>query len=73
MKFVLLISLKLLTTANSFLLSIAEHGNFSVKKYENVSYFLLAEKNSCSAELSVKKKFITSWPDIHDVSEIQKW
>ena len=37
MKFVLLINLKLLTSANSFLLGIpvAEHGNFSANKYEN--------------------------------------
>ena len=32
MKFVLLINLKLLTTANSFLLNIAEHENFSANK-----------------------------------------
>ena len=53
MKFVLLINLKLLTIANSFLLNIAEHENFSVDKYETV--FSLAEKISCSAELSMKK------------------
>ena len=42
MKFVLLINLKLLTTANSVLLIIAEHENFSANKYENatVSYLL---------------------------------
>ena len=38
MKFVLLISLKL-TIANSFLLNIAEHENFTANKYENVNYF----------------------------------
>ena len=32
------INLKLLTVANSFLLNIAEHGNFSANKYENASY-----------------------------------
>ena len=32
MKFVLLINLKLLTTANSFLLNIAEHENSSANK-----------------------------------------
>ena len=37
MKFVLLINLKLLTNANSFLLNIAEHENFSANKYENFS------------------------------------
>ena len=55
MKFVLLINLKLLIIANSFLLNIAEHENFSVNKYENASYcYLLAEKISCSAELSIE-------------------
>ena len=39
MKFVLLISLKLLTIANSFLLNIAEHENYSATKYENANYF----------------------------------
>ena len=38
MKFVLLINLKLLTTANSFLLNIAEHETFSANKYENANY-----------------------------------
>ena len=33
MKFVLLINLKLLTIANSFLLNIAEHEKFSANKY----------------------------------------
>ena len=35
MKFVLLINLNLLTTANSFLLNRAEHENFSANKYKN--------------------------------------
>ena len=59
MKFVLQINLKLLTIANSFLLNIAEHENFSANKYENANIlafsYLLAEKMSCSAELSMKK------------------
>ena len=38
MKFVLLINLKLLTIANSFLLNIAEHENFSANKYENANH-----------------------------------
>ena len=38
MKFVLLINLKLLTIANSFLLNIAEDENFSADKYENANY-----------------------------------
>ena len=37
MKFVLLINLKLLTIAYSFLLNIAEHEIFSVNKYENAN------------------------------------
>ena len=39
MKFVLLIHLKLLTIADSFLLYIAEHENFSANKYENANFF----------------------------------
>ena len=38
MKFFMLIVLKLLTTANSFLLNIAEHENFLANKYENANY-----------------------------------
>ena len=37
-KFVLLINLKLLTIANSFLLNIAEDENFSADKKENTNY-----------------------------------
>ena len=37
MKFVLLIILKLLIFANSSLLNIAEHENFSANKYENAT------------------------------------
>ena len=37
-KFILLINLKFLTIANSFLLNIAEHENFSANKYENANY-----------------------------------
>ena len=57
MKFVLLINPELLTNANSFLLTIAEHEIFSENKYENANYisYLLAEIISCSAELSMKK------------------
>ena len=52
----LIINLKLLTIANSFLLNIAGHDFFfSVNKYENDNY-----KISCSAELSLKKSIITS-------------
>ena len=35
---IMLINLKLLKIANSFLLNIAEHVNFSANKYENANY-----------------------------------
>ena len=38
MKVVLLMNLKLLTIANSFLLNITEHEIFSANKYENANY-----------------------------------
>ena len=52
MKFVLLIVLRLLTIANSFLLNIGEHINFST----NTNTFISGEI-SCLDELSTKKKF----------------
>ena len=60
MKFFLLINLRLQTIiANSFLLNIAEHENFSANKYENANLlaflYLLAGKISSSAEVSMKK------------------
>ena len=57
MKFFLLINLKLLTVLNSFLLNIDKHENFSANKYVLLLAFsyLLAEKISYSAELSMKK------------------
>ena len=39
MKFFMLIILKLLTMANSFLLNIAEHENFPAIKYENANLY----------------------------------
>ena len=49
-------NINLLTIAKSFLLNIAGHEIFSANKYENANYsYLLAEKISCSAELSMKK------------------
>ena len=51
-----------ITIANSFLLNITEYENFSANKYENANCwhwvafsYLLAEKISCSAELSMKE------------------
>ena len=72
MKFFMLINLKLLTIAISYLLNLAEQENFSANKYENANYFqlllafsyLLAEKISCSAEWSMKKKFYNLGPDL---------
>ena len=37
MKYAMLINIKLLTIANSFLLNIAEHEFFSANKYENAN------------------------------------
>ena len=56
MKFVLLINLKLLTIANSFLLIIAEHENFSANKYENVGIFIFISREN----------FMLSWVE-HEV------
>ena len=47
MKFVLLINLKLLTIANSFLLYIAEHEIFAANKYENaIGIFIFMSKEN---------------------------
>ena len=56
----ILINLKILTIAHSFLLNVGEHEHFSANEYENVNYcchfsYFLAEKISWSAELSMKK------------------
>ena len=37
MKFVMLLNLKILTIANSFLLNMTEHVNFSTDKYESAN------------------------------------
>ena len=64
MKFCPAKNLIFLTITNSFLLNMAEHENFSASKYENAKFlYMLAEKISCSAELSMKKSFITSGTD----------
>ena len=60
MKFFMLIDLKILTIANPFLLNIAEHEIFSANKIWKCQLllafsYLLAEKISCLAELSMKK------------------
>ena len=58
MNIFMLINLKLLTMPNSFFLNIAEHEYFSANIYENAFSYLLAEKISCSAELSMKKVLV---------------
>ena len=67
MKFVLLINLKSPTTANSFLLNIAEHDQFSANKNEKCQLllafsYLLAENILRSDQLSMKKSLIISGP-----------
>ena len=69
MKFALIINLKLLTIANSFLLNIAEQEKFSLIDMKMPTIllafsYLFAEKIACSAELSMKKSFITSRPGL---------
>ena len=63
MNIFMLINLRLVTNANSFLLQVSEHENFYANKYENANLlafsYLLAEKISCSAEMSMEKSFIT--------------
>ena len=57
MKFVPLINLKLLTSANSFLLNIAMHENFSANKYENTNYsfIFISRENFDHAQLSLAR------------------
>ena len=76
LRFVLLINVNLLTVPYSLLLKHSWAWKFfSANKYENANYVgffnLLAEKILCSAELSMKKSFITSGPDLK-VEMIQK-
>ena len=55
MKLVLLISLKLLTITNSYLLNIAEHENFPANEYENANYcwhFHIYKQRKFHAQLS---------------------
>ena len=69
MKFVLLINFKLLTIANSFLLNIAEHENFSANKYENANpivgiFIFISRENFMLSWVEHEKSFITSRPGI---------
>ena len=62
-KFVLLINLKLLAIANSFLLNIAEQEHFSANKYENVNIFIfISRENFMLSCVEHEKSFITSGP-----------
>ena len=65
---VLLINLKLLTIANSFLLNIAEHKKFSANKYENANYFgifiFISRENFMLDLVEHEKSFIPSRPDL---------
>ena len=45
------VHLKLLTTANSLVLNIAEHENFSANKYENANYWIEHEKSFITSGL----------------------
>ena len=61
MKFVLLINLKLLTTANSFLLNTTEHENSSANKYENANsgwHFHIYMQRKFHAQLSRVRKVL---------------
>ena len=62
MKIFMLINLKLLTIAKSFLLNITEHELFSANILAYLN--LLEEKISSTAKLSMKKSFIT-WFERH--------
>ena len=55
MKFFILINLKQLTIANSFLLNIAERENFSANKYKNAIFIFISREKFMSAEFSMKK------------------
>ena len=71
MEFALLINLRLLTIANSFLLNIAEHENFSCNKYENANYIgifiFITRENFMPSRVKHEKSFITSGPVCMDV------
>ena len=72
MKFVLLSNLKLLSIANSFLLNIAEHENFSANKYENANYcwhfIFISRENFMLSWVEHEKKFYNpgAWSDCVD-------
>ena len=67
MKFVLLINIKLLTIANSFLRNIAEHENFSANEYENANtivgiFIFISREIFMLSWVKHEKRFITSGP-----------
>ena len=62
--FVLLINLKLLTIANSFLLNIAEHEHFSADQWEKLTiigiFIFISRENFKLSCVEHEKSFITS-------------
>ena len=75
MKFVLLIILKLLTIANSFLLVITEHETFSANKYENANYcwhfHIYLQRKFMLSCIEHEKGFITLGPTSHPQSLVK--
>ena len=71
MKFFMLINLRLVTIANSFLLNIAEHENFSANKYENANFcwqptfvgifIFIRRENFMLSWVEHEKKFFNLW------------
>ena len=59
MKFVLLINLKLLTVAESFLVNISEHENFSANKYVVGIFMFINRENFMLSWVEHEKGFIT--------------
>ena len=76
MELVLLINLRLLTIANSFLLNIAEHENFSANKYENANnswHFHINKLRKFQAQLIwAWKKFYNLGAGTHAVGTHKK-
>ena len=71
MKFVLFINLKLLTTANSFLLNLSKHENLTANKYMKIPtivdvFIFISSKNFMFSLTEHGKSFITSEPGGRD-------
>ena len=76
MKFVLLMNLKLLTTANTFLLNKAEHENFSANNMKMsiiVGFFIVISRGIFMLSWVEREKcFITSGPGHHNIGADKK-